>query len=123
MRWRRRAASGRALGAEREGRRQALGAARFERARGVGQEGLRQQEAVFGPMAGSSVARRGGKKRTGPGPGRGTGARTGLRPRRQRADDQQRIRCIGGRRRHLGTQAARQASSPCVKVVSMPLPE
>jgi hypothetical protein len=27
------------------------------------------------------------------------------------------------RRRQLGTSAARQASSPCVKVVSMPLPE
>ena len=41
----------------------------------------------------------------------------------QRADHQQRGRCRGRSGGISGTSAARQASSPCVKVVSMPLPE
>ena len=41
----------------------------------------------------------------------------------QRADDEQRGCRIGGVVWQVATSAARQASSPCVKVVSMPLPE
>ncbi len=41
----------------------------------------------------------------------------------QRADDEQRRLGVGGSAGSSGTSAARQASSPCVKVVSMPLPE
>ena len=40
----------------------------------------------------------------------------------QGADDEQRER-VGGCGGRIGTRAARQASSPWVKVVSMPLPE
>ena len=41
----------------------------------------------------------------------------------QRTDDEQRSRRAGGRARGFGRSAARHASSPCVNVVSMPLPE
>ena len=79
---------------------------------------------MFGPIAGSAPARRGGKKCT--------GADAELREQApelvfdhvgQRADDQQRGRRVGAAAGRFGTSAARQASSPCVKVVSMPLPE
>ena len=42
----------------------------------------------------------------------------------QRADDEQRrLGAPAARAAGSGTSEARQASSPCVKVVSMPLPE
>jgi hypothetical protein len=78
---------------------------------------------VPGPTAGSSPARRGGRKRDrADAERRRTAAELVLDHVGERADHQQR-----GRARRAagssGTSAARQASSPCVKVVSMPLPE
>jgi hypothetical protein len=90
-------------------------------AHGVGQEGLGQQQRVLGPTGGIRCARRGGRKCTGPMPSSSNRRGTGPRPRRPARPPPAARRCVGGG--HLRHQRARQASSPCVKVVSMPLPE
>ena len=116
---------GRAFGAERERRGEARRAASSSAARGVGEERLRQQERACSGRP--PAARR-------------SGAAAGSRPVRCRAPANRRRNwssttsasapttsserpAPSARRRHAGTSEARQASSPCVKVVSMPLPE
>jgi len=108
-----------------EGRGQALCAARLERAGRIGQEGLCQQEAraradrreVAGPNAAEEANRTETHLVE-------EAAELILDDVGERADDEQ-----SGQRRHRprrglpATSDARQASSPWVKVVSMPLPE
>ncbi len=114
--------TGRALGAERERRRDAAGAAILERTRGVVEERLRQQQA----RARADSRQLGGAARRQEGD---VGdAERGEEPAElvlhhvgQRADDEQRR--VAGEPGISGTSEARQASSPWVKVVSMPLPE
>ena len=114
----------RAFGAEREGRGEPLRAALLERARRVGEEGLGEQEARAGTDRRQLAARRGGKKCTGPMP-RSANRRANWSSTTSASapDHEQRPAQSAGAAGRLGTSAARQASSPCVKVVSMPLPE
>ncbi|MGC4075749.1 MAG: hypothetical protein QM702_01680 [Rubrivivax sp.] len=94
-------------------------AALLERARGVGEERLGEQETRAGADR-RQVARRGaGQEVHRPMPSPNT-AQLVFDDVGERADDQQPRSSPAG---SSGTSAARQASSPCVKVVSMPLPE
>ena len=115
---------GRAFRAEREGRGDAAGAARFEQPRVSPQERLGEEEARVRADGRQVVARaRPGRKRDRAMPSPAKRRRELVLDHvGERADDEQRRRAVrlAGR---SGTSAARQASSPCVNVVSMPLPE
>ena len=79
---------------------------------------------VFGPTGGSSRARRGGKKRTRPDAHRAEEPRElVLHHVGERAHHQQLAPRPCRSRGRCGTMLLRQVSSPCVNVVSMPLPE
>ena len=75
------------------------------------------------PTAGSSAARRGGRKPTGPTPIASKMRRNWSSTDSERAPTTSSDASPAGAVRISGTRAARQASSPWVNVVSMPLPE
>ena len=117
----------RAFGAERERAPAGAVAPRSSSARAVSaEERLRQQEARVRPDR-RQVARRGaaaGSDRCRCRAASNRRAELVFDHVGQRADDQQRRRRVGALRPAAPAPAtARQASSPCVKVVSMPLPE
>ena len=75
-----------------------------------------------GPTAGRSMPLRGGRKRTSSTPIADSRRRNWSSTTSASAPTISRERAVGASRGRIGARAARQASSPWVKVVSMPLP-
>ena len=99
-------------------------APRASKARAVpARKGCASRKRVPSPTAGNSDARRDGRKRTGPTPRAAKSRMNWSSTTSASAPTTRRERAVPGSAGISGTKAARQASSPSVKVVSIPLPE